>query len=101
VQTRSLLRQTIRFPATDTLRAASAQARLRYMLDHPTSLDEQTAVLGGLLLAARLDFVLGAGSSRQTRAGLTGMLETLRPDLVALVAGVESAVAQLTLTAHR
>ncbi len=101
VQARSMLKQTVRYPATDALRAASAQARLRYTVDHPAHLDEQTAVLGGLVLAAGLDFVLGGGSARETRDALARMSGLLRPDLQALIAGVESAVAQIALSAHR
>jgi hypothetical protein len=101
VQARSMLKQTTRYPATDKLKAASAQARLRYMLDHPSNLDEQTAVLGALVLAAGLDFILGGGSGRETRDGLIRMHQLLRPELSALVLGVESAVAQIALSARR
>lgn len=101
VQTRSMLKQTVRYPATDPLQAASPQARLRYMLDHPSNLDEQTAVLGSLVLATSLDFVLGGASAKETRDGLARMLQLLRAELAALVLGVESAVAQLALSARR
>jgi len=101
VQARAMLKQTVRYPATDALKAASPQARLRYVLDHPTHLDEQTAVLGGLVLATGLDFVVGGGSTRETRDGLARMQNLLRPDLQALILGVESAVAQIALSAHR
>ncbi len=101
VQSRSLLKQVVRFPARDPLLAASPTARLRYMLDHPSNLDEQTAALGGFVAATGLDFVLGGGGARETRDGLARMAVMLKPDLRALIAGVESAVAQIALSGHR
>ena len=101
VQARSMLKQVTRYKAVDALKAASSQARLRYVLDHPANLDEQTAVLGGLVMATNMDFVLGGATARQTRDGLANMTAQLRPELRALVAGVESAVAQLALSARR
>ena len=100
VQARSLLKQTIRYRAIDPLKAAGPQARLRYLLDRPGDLDEQTAVLGSLVLAAGLEFLLGGGSTRQTRNALIQMHQTLKTDLQALVVGVESAVAQIALSAR-
>jgi hypothetical protein len=101
VQARAMLKQIVRYPATDPLKAASAQARLRYMLDHPSNLDEQTAALAGLVLGSGLDFVIGGGSARETRDGLVRMVQILRSDMRALVVGVESAVAQLALSGRR
>jgi hypothetical protein len=101
VQARQMLKTIVRFPATDTLKAAAPQARLRYMVDHPEHLDEQTAVLGALTLATGLDFVLGGGSGREVRESLSRMHQMLRRDLAALVLGVESAVAQLALSGRR
>ncbi len=101
LEVRAMLRQTVRYKAVDTLKAAAPQARLRYMLDHPENLDEQTAVLGGLVMASGLEFVLGGGSSRQIREGLAQMSRLLKTDLQSLVAGVESAVAQIALSARR
>jgi hypothetical protein len=101
VQARTMLKTTVRYKALDPLRASSAQARLRYMLDHQDTLDEQTAVLGGLVLATGLDFLLGGGSAREVREGLTQMHQRLRRDLQALVTGVESAVAAIALSGHR
>lgn len=101
LQVRAMLKTSIRYPATDPLKAASSQARLRYMLDHPANLDEQSATLGGLVMATNLEFVLGGGSTREVREGLARMYQMLRPELRALIAGVESAVAQLALSARR
>jgi hypothetical protein len=101
VQARSMLKTTVRYKAVDSLKASSAQARLRYMLDHQDTLDEQTAVLGALVLATGLDYLLGGGSPREVRDGLGLMGQRLRPDLQALVAGVESAVAAIALSGHR
>jgi len=101
VQARSMLKQTVRYPATDPVRASSAEARLRYMLDHPANLDVQTAVLAGLVMAVGLDFKLSGATPREIRDGLTRMLRILRPDVRALIVGVESAVAALALSARR
>jgi hypothetical protein len=101
VQTRSMLKQIVRYPATDPLRAASAEARLRYMLDHPGNIDVQTGVLAGLVVGVGLDFVLSGASAREVRDGLTRMLRVLRPDLRSLIVGVESAVAAIALSARR
>jgi Golgi phosphoprotein 3 (GPP34) len=101
VQVRSMLKQTTRYKAVDPLKAAAPQARLRYMLDRPGSLDEQTAVLGSLVLASGLEFVLGGGTGRETRDSLGRMHQMLKTDLQALVIGVESAVAQIALSARR
>jgi hypothetical protein len=97
VQSRVMLRQVTRFPAVDPLKAASPRARLRYMFDHPQNLDEQTAVIGGLVRATELDYVLGAGSGREAREGLDRMVNALGPALRALCAGVEEAVASMAL----
>jgi hypothetical protein len=101
VQSRSMLKQVVRYPATDPLKAASAEARLRYMLDHPGNLDVQTATLAGLVVATGLDFVLGGASPREVRDALARMQRILRPDIVSLVAGVESAIAALALSGRR
>lgn len=100
-QVRQMLKQVVRYPAKDPLVAAAPQARLRYVLDHPRNLDEQTAALGGIVMAVGLDYVLGGGSGRETRDGLSGMVERLRPELRALILGVESAVAALALAGRR
>jgi Golgi phosphoprotein 3 (GPP34) len=101
VQGRSLLKQTVRFPAIDPLKAAAPQARLKYMIDHPRNLDEHSAALGGLVMATGLDFVVGGVSSRETRDGLARMAAILKPDLRALIVGVESAVAAIALSGRR
>jgi hypothetical protein len=101
VQVRAMLKQTTRYKAIDPLKAAAPQARLRYLLDRPGNLDEQTAVLGSLVLASGLEFVLGGGSGRETRDALSRMHQMLKTDLQALVVGVESAVAQIALSGHR
>lgn len=101
VQARQMFRQVVRYPATDPVKAASPQAKLRYLLDHPQNLDEQSAVLAGLVLATGLDYVLGGGSAREVRDRLARMAMMLRSDLRALIAGVESAVAALALSARR
>jgi hypothetical protein len=101
VQSRGMLKQAVRFPAGDPLKAAASGARLRYMLDHPSYLDEPTAALGCLVNATGLEFVLGGLSNREVRDGLAQMGQLLKPDLQALITGVEAAVAQLALRGRR
>jgi Golgi phosphoprotein 3 (GPP34) len=101
VSSRGLLKQAVRYPARDRINAATPEARLRYMLDHPAHLDKQTAVLGCLVKAAGLDFVLGGGTGREVREGLEQMSMLLKPNLQALVVGVEAAIAQLALRGRR
>src|SRR5262249_42559821 len=43
VEARAMLKTTLRFPFRDRIAAAAPVARLRYMLDHPADLDEETA----------------------------------------------------------
>lgn len=100
-QSRTLLRQTVRYPAIEPLKAASPRARLRYMLDHPQNLDGQTAVLGGLARATGLEHVLGAGTAKEARERLGQMTERLSPELVTLCAGVDTAVGAIALTVRR
>jgi hypothetical protein len=101
VHSRAMLRQTIRYPATDPLKAASPRVRLRYVVDHPDQLDAQTAVLGGLVRATGLEHVLGAGTAKEARDSLGRMVELLPAELRALCAGVDTAVAAVALTVRR
>jgi hypothetical protein len=101
VQSRGMLKQAVKYPARDPLKAAAAEARLRYMLDQPSQLDERTALLGGLVNAAGLEYVLGGGSNRRIRDELAQMTSQLKPDVRALLSGVESAVAHLALRGRR
>jgi hypothetical protein len=45
--------------------------------------------------------MLGGATTRETRDGLARMQQLLKPDLRALILGVESAVAQIALSARR
>jgi hypothetical protein len=101
VEARAMLKTTIRYPARDRIAASGSEARLRYMLDHPGNLDEQTATMAGLVLAGGLEFILGGGSAREVKDGLLQMAQMARPDMRFLMAGVESAVAALAMSARR
>jgi hypothetical protein len=101
VESRVMLRTTLRYPARDRIAAAAPIARLRYTLDNPSNLDERTAALAGLVVASGLEFVFGGASPREVRQGLVQMAQALRPELALLVAGVQSAVAALALSARR
>ena len=95
---RRRMRSVVRYPATDPSAAAAPQVRLRYVLDHRESLDAKTAVLAGLVAVAGLEPVVGGDSDRLTREALAGLRSGLSAQLQALVLGVESAVAQVTLS---
>lgn len=101
VQSRSMLRQTVRFPATDPIQAAAPRSRLRYIVDHPELLDVQTAILGALVLATGLDHVLGAGTPREARESLERLADPMPGDLKAIAGGVDAAVANIALTVRR
>ncbi len=101
VSSRGILKQVARYPALDRIKASAPEARLRYTLDHPAQLDEHTALLGCLVNATGLDFVLGGSSGRKVREGLEQMGMILKPNLRALVVGVEAAIAQLALRGRR
>jgi hypothetical protein len=91
-------RPVVRYPATDASVAAGPQVRLRYLLDHPESMDAKTAVLAGLVALAGLATVVGGDSDRQTREALTGLRSGLSSQMQPLVREVESAVAQVSLS---
>jgi hypothetical protein len=101
VQLRSMLRLTVRFPATDPIRAVAPQARLRYIVDHPDMLDSQTAILAALVRVTGLEHVLGAGSAREAREMLGRIADQMPENLKAIAAGVDAAVANIALTVRR
>lgn len=101
VQTRVMLRQAVRFPAVDPVQAASPRVHLWYTIEHPELLDEVTATLGGLVHAVGLERVLVAESKRRARDTLREISERLPDDLRSVVAGVDAAVAAITLTVRR
>jgi len=68
------------------------------VLDHREALDAKSAVLAGLVAVAGLETVVGGDSDRPTRAALAELRSGLSAPLQALVLGVESAVAQVTLS---
>lgn len=100
VESRGMLKTTVRYPFRNRIAAASPIARLRYMLDHPVNLDEHSAALAGLILAGGLEFVFGGASPREVKMGLTRMAETSHPQVRLLVAGIQSAVAGLAMRAR-
>ena len=69
VSGRGMLKQVVRYPARDRITALTPEVRLRYMVGHPAELDEQTALLGCLVRAAGLDFVLGGGLAARYEKG--------------------------------
>ena len=100
VESRGMLKTTVRYPFRNRIAAAAPIARLRYMLDHPVNLDEHSAALAGLILAAGLEFVFGGASPREVKLGLTRMAETSHPQVRLLVNGIQSAVAALAMRAR-
>ncbi|HEX6501393.1 MAG TPA: GPP34 family phosphoprotein [Micromonosporaceae bacterium] len=101
VQSRVMLRQTVRFPAVDPVQAASPRVHLWYSIEHPELLDEVTAMLGALVRAVGLERVLVADTRRRARDTLQQITERLPDDLHAVVSGVDAAVAAITLTVRR
>jgi Golgi phosphoprotein 3 GPP34 len=101
VSSRGMLKQVVRYPARDRMNALAPEVRLRYMMGHPADLDEKTALLGCLVRAAGLDFVLGGATGREIREGLEQMSMLLKPNLRALMVGVDAAIAQLSLRGRR
>jgi hypothetical protein len=100
VQTRAVLRTTVRYPALDAMKAAAIAARLRYVLDRPSELDLPTATLACLIAATGLDFAFGRPDAAELRETLARMSQLLTPDLQALTVGVETSVARLALRAR-
>jgi Golgi phosphoprotein 3 (GPP34) len=100
VESRVMLKTVIRYPFRDRIAAATPIARMRYMLDHPTNLDEHSAALAGLIIAGNLEFIFGGASGREVRQALLRMSETSHPQVRLLAAGVESAVAALAMRAR-
>ena len=101
-QARSMFRQVTRFPATDPMKAAAPRVRLRYLLERPQLLDLQAATLASLVKACALESVLvldlrpGPGTDLIANAQAV-----LPPDGLALVKGVDMAVAAIALTIRR
>jgi Golgi phosphoprotein 3 (GPP34) len=101
VQMRSMLRHTVRFPATDPIRAIAPQARLRYIVDHPDMLDSQSGMLAALVRVTGLEHVIGAATGREARELLGRIADQLPENLRAIAAGVDAAVANIALTVRR
>lgn len=101
VEARVMLKTSIRYPFLDPIAAAAPLARLRYMLDHPSNLDEHSAALAALIVAGNLEFVFGGASAREVRQRLANLADNCHPQVRLLVAGVESAVAALVMRAGR
>jgi hypothetical protein len=102
-QTRGLtLRAVVRFPAVDAVEAAGPRVRLRYLLNQGDPLDMPTALLAALVRATELEHVLLLPATRQqVRALLGQVVDALPPDLRAIVAAVDAAVAAVALTVRR
>ncbi|GAA1748356.1 GOLPH3/VPS74 family protein [Luedemannella helvata] len=96
VQSRSMLRSTVRYPAVDRNQAAAPRARLRYMLDHPELLDEPTAVLSGLVLAVGMTDLI-AVRGKEAREGLGRFADTLPDVLKEIVTAVELVAATIAV----
>ena len=92
----------MRYPAVDAIEAAGPRVRLRYLLDHNSQLDLGAAMLASLVRAAALDHVLlMEGTRQQVRDHLGRIAAALPPDLRALSAAVDAAVAAVALTVRR
>jgi hypothetical protein len=96
VESRGMLRSTVRYPAVDRNVAAAPRARLRYILDHPELLDEPTAVLSGLVLAVGMTDLI-AVRGKEAREGLGRFADTLSDVLKEIVAAVELVAATIAV----
>ncbi|GAA1788321.1 hypothetical protein GCM10009682_08080 [Luedemannella flava] len=96
VESRGMLRSTVRYPAVDRNDAAAPRARLRYMLDHPELLDAPTAVLAGLVLAVGMTDLI-AVRGREAREGLGRFAATLPDVLKEIITAVELVAATLAV----
>jgi Golgi phosphoprotein 3 (GPP34) len=91
-----------RYPATDLLAAARPRLRLEHMLRTPQEFDLAGAVLAVLVGALGIEAVLDPELDRAAARDLMARLEENLPvDLRALVEGVRSAVAAVSLTIRR
>jgi Golgi phosphoprotein 3 (GPP34) len=95
-------RRPDRYPATDLLAAARPRLRLEHMLRTPQEFDLSGAVLAVLVGTLGVESVLDPGLDRSTARDLMTRLEDNLPaDLRALIEGVRSAVAAVSLTIRR
>lgn len=101
-QGRSMLRQVVRYPAVDPVRAAGPRVRLRYLLERPGLIDQQAAMLASLLRACALEPVLVLDVRPEPGVDLiAGAARALSPEGHALIRGVDTAVAAIALTIRR
>jgi hypothetical protein len=96
VESRGMLRTSVRFPAVDPNAAAAPRARLRYILDHPELLDESTAVLAGLVLAVGMTELVTV-RAREARQGLGQFVATLPDLLKEIITAVEVIAAAIAV----
>ena len=95
-------RLTVRYPAVDTIKAASPRIRLRYLLDRGDVLDAPTATLAALVRVTELEPVLLLAAARpEVREQLGSIVESLPQPLQALIGAVHAAVAAVALTVRR
>jgi hypothetical protein len=97
-----VLRRATRFRAVDPLVAARARVGLRYTPERAAAqLEERTAALGALAIAANLEDVVADRANRDAREMLRAMAGQLRPDLRAVVGAVDTAVRAIVLVPGR
>jgi hypothetical protein len=91
---------TVRYPAANTLLAASPRVRLGYVVNREPIPDTPTATLAGLVVAVGLDRFVVVGSGK-TRERLAAAGETARVPIPALLKGVHATVAAIALQVGR
>ena len=95
-------RRPDRFPAIDLLAAARPRLRVEHMLRNPQEFDLSGAVLAVLIGALGVESVLDPEIDRaEARELMSRLEENLPADLRALVEGVRTAVAAISLTIRR
>jgi hypothetical protein len=91
-----------RYPAVDLYYAARPRLTLNHVIRHREEIDLDQAVVAALLAAVGIEPVLGLDMSRDALRNVINSLVNAMPmQLQELLAGIDEAVASISLTIHR
>lgn len=91
-----------RYPAVNLYEAARPRLKLNHVIRHREELDLDQAVLAALLTAVGIEAVLGVDMNREAlRTVINSLLGAMPVQLQELLAGIDEAVASISLTVHR
>lgn len=91
-----------RYPAVDLYNAARPRLMLNHVIRHREEMDLDQAVLVALLNAVGVEPVLGLDMSREVlRTVIHSLVNAMPSQLQELMAGIDEAVASISLTIHR